>query len=267
MLPVLVIDEANVLAEYDTEETRTLMRRLVFDTKQENQLSVLLVSWDHAFPFLLRDDLGVSLKDVKRQLFAGELAPDSMRSLLVDKWGLDPELAHYCIGLYGGHVYYTYSALEEVSLRKGDISAFGAAGPLDDVMNIICCRKAEAGKAASLRDIKRVIPEATTEDLAGLTDMLRELAATGLVPLEDATDVRARVISQYNLGAVVDAESFVLGLEKSRLRETKFKSAIVPSSQFMRMIIARELDNSGLLENEGGAPFWKKLPILRRLRR
>ena len=172
-----------------------------------------------------------------------------MESLLVGKW--DMELAHYCLGVYGGHIYDTYSAVERVA--KGSMSAFAAA-PIEAPMNIICCLEADNAASVSMR--KDDVPKITNpRKLAGLKDTLRELAASGFVPLEMAYDDKARVLSKYNIAAVVDNDSFVFGLDDSRWDTTMFKYALVPSSQFMRMIIARDLDDSGDLKR---TPLWRR---------
>ena len=254
--PVLMIDEANLLATATEEQTalnKQIVGKLVKLTKQKNALSVVLISSDYAFPFLLQEKLAFDLTDLRRTIFAGELPPDRMRKLLAE-WGMDAELVKFCIGVYGGHVYDTFRAIEEHVFRKDDMSAFDVE-PLDASMNIMCCLEAENGDDQSLREIKKTVPEiAKGNDLAGVTlaglkDTLRELAATGFVPLKKPYDDKARILSKYNIAAVVDKKSFVFGLDNSLWDTTpQFKSALVPSSQFMRMIIARELNDSGNLE-------------------
>ena len=252
--PVLMIDEANLLVR-NPKENSEIMAHMVALTKQQRKLSVLLISSDPALPFLLKDTFGFELHDLRRTIVAGELPPDRMISLLVEKWGMDPELAHYSVGVYGGHIYDAYAAIELLRDAKDDMSAFDVE-PKDALMNIIRCLEAEDGNDASFRAIQNTVSSEITkiDDLAGLNDTLRELAASGFVPLQTADDDFARILSKYNIAAVVDKDSFVFGLDAARWTTTTYKFALVPASQFMRMIIARELNDSGRLEKRPS--FW-----------
>lgn len=244
-LPVMMIDEANYFAS-NVETNQTIMKKLVARTNQTNRLSVLLISYDHTLPF---DNLGVKLNGRSRTMLAGELSPDRMRRhFLVEKRGINATIAQYCLGVHGGHVYNTYRALNLLRDRQAGVPAFATARRRT-ISDVVCCLEAEDGHKECLRELKKTFAQVRSkEDLANIKDVLRNLAASGFVPFESFSSTKAHVLSKYNIAAVVDQESVLIGLDPSCWDETSFKYALVPSSQFMRMSIARELVDRGLLK-------------------
>lgn len=247
-VPVLIINEATLLARNPVENSKFMGKVVSF--AGQNRLSAILESSTPDLPFLLIDNFGYRPTWLPRTIFVGELSPGRMRHILVENWGMDPELAHYCLGVYGGHIFKTYRALDELLIEREWLSAFSVASA-DIPMDLSRCLHAEDGSKCSLEAVMRTIPQVSRkEDLAGMKDILRGLAARGFVPLGRADDVIARVLAKYNIAAVVDKESFVFGLDQSLWDETSSRYALVPSSQFTRMIIACELNDGGFLQKK-----------------
>ncbi|MEO0576882.1 MAG: hypothetical protein AAF004_15605, partial [Pseudomonadota bacterium] len=63
VLPVLVIDHPDLLLEDNDADSLELLHMLANQTKEENQISVLLAPVDQAFSFALRERFGLNLTD------------------------------------------------------------------------------------------------------------------------------------------------------------------------------------------------------------
>jgi hypothetical protein len=81
--PVVVIDEANVVLRDGTEDTKNFLINLVKRTKQDKQLTMIMASSEHSYPYRLESE-GLNLQDISRVIFAKEIPPSNMWKLLVN---------------------------------------------------------------------------------------------------------------------------------------------------------------------------------------
>ena len=177
------------------------------------------------FPFRLADPrLGFNPEDNNEFLFAGEVSPKEMYKLLTQQWKVSEDLSFALISLYGGHIYNTYKALMRLRKLKEDFYAFDA----NLSANIDMCF------------------EVKDDEKEKVKIYLRQLAERGFVPLKKRNDPIAEVISKHNVGGVVLKTALNVGLAKS-VWNGDFEFGLVPSSQSMRLLIAKYLVINGML--------------------
>jgi hypothetical protein len=177
------------------------------------------------FPYRLRHpEQEFNLDNFNGYIYAGEVPPKDMYDLLTMKWGIERNVAVALINIYGGHIYDMKEALSRLHLKKESFYQFFDSNLSD---NVIQCLKWKGEKE---------------KDNMRMRDTLRQLAVTGLVPLEDINDPIAKVISVNNVGGVVKSYGEVIGLRAEVWQQTKFKNGIVPTKQSMRLIIAEILE-------------------------
>ena len=228
--PCLFVDEANIVfaveKQEDKKEAKRILAMFTALTKQQRQLNVLLASSEHAYPFHLRQGLDFNLFNIGETVFAGEVPPVSMRKLLVNHWGMGEGLAGHCLATYGGHVWQTSMAISELSLRKEQFAAEHMV-PIGLYGGIVQCLEAEA-------------------EHPGITDLMREVAVHGWVPIGQATDPRAEILSANNVAGVVDERSVVVGLPRT-VWEHGHDYGLIPASQHARLMIGKVLSREGAL--------------------
>ena len=196
---------------------------LKFIFKKTTQLNVILVFSEHAFPLRLRDPkLSFNLENFNEYIYAGEVAPNHMHELLTTQFGVESNLAIALIDIYGGHIYDVYQALVRLHLKKELFQLMDST--LSD--NVRMCLEWEGEKEG---------------DKERMLDALRQLATTGFYPIEKPNDRIARVISENNVGGVVNSFGEVIGLRTEVWEKTEFENGIVPSKQSMRLAIAKVL--------------------------
>jgi len=231
---VLVVDEANIALpgpntyqnEEKAERVRAFLEIMVSVTKQSNGASCLLSASEHAYPSRLRmlcfNDLNFEMR-----IYAGEVPPNSMRELL-HAWGLGPRTTNLLMAHYGGHIHYTRMALKRLARSKEEFLP-QTLGPLQAIM--------------------RGCVEAMEEDPKA-EQLLSELAIYGYAVIRGGRmdDETAEVICRNNVGAVVLADKYVVGLRDEIIQQHTNKAILVPTCQAARCIIMSIL--------QGDASYW-----------
>jgi hypothetical protein len=234
--PVVIIDEANVVLGDGTEDTKNFLINLVKRTKQDKQLTMIMASSEHSYPYRLESE-GLNLEDVSWVIFAGEIPPSDMWKLLVNATnvkdsnetviGMGPRLAELCLAAYGGHFLRVQNAISELSLQQARFKALSLFPDL--VSNILTCLDTD----------KSTRP------------LLEALAKSGLAPIATHTNTAVEMIVKLNIGGVVRRGSNICGLSETKWAGTKCDYALIPSSESVRLAIARSLD-----ANPASTLFW-----------
>lgn len=205
----LTPDEQRMLSE-----TKMLLERLVMLTKQSRSMNVLLVSSEYSYPYRLRHENFFNTSNLTATLFAGEVPPADMRTLLRDTWDLGPRLSDVFLAFYGGHIHMASQALHKLASHLDDFKCFsvapdGAAGATAAALG--------SGNSSNERIKAR--------------DLLRSVAQRGFAPVSEEGDSSAQALARANLGGLVKCESLVVGLPESVRGDSSF--GFVPSSQFL----------------------------------
>ena len=234
----LVVDEANLAfptppglhpgtvlppLSLDWERMRDaqlLLERIVLLTKQSRKMNALIVSSEYGYPYRLRHDNLFNTTNLTASIFAGEVPPADMRALLRDVWGVGPRLADVFLAFYGGHVHMASQALAELAAQLDGFD---------------CERVAPDG---ALGAIVAALGSSSTEG-RGAAALLRSAAQQGFARVQQEGDASAQALARANLGGLVKAQGLVVGLPKSVRGDANF--GFVPSSHFLRHLIAREL--------------------------
>jgi hypothetical protein len=192
-------------------DTRLLLQRLVLLTKQSRRMSALLVTSEHAFPYHLRHEGFFNTANLTGTLFAGEVPPERMQSLLREAWGLGPRLSDVFLAFYGGHVHMASEALPRL------------AGSLD----LFDCEEVAPDGAAGA--IARCLE---ADDAAGtMRGMLRAMALQGFAPVGHEGNACAQALSRASLGGLVKTSATVVGLPHELRAGESY--GVVPASHFM----------------------------------
>ena len=191
---------------------------------------MILVSSDYAFPVRLRRQ-GVSFNTLNLNgiIYAGEVAPKDMYTLLTERWGLPTKLALQLMNNYGGHIYNTYQALTRLHkchLNGKPFVAFDS----DLSARVVTCLNLS---------LKTKMPQ-----------VLQALATTGFCGIDDSENELVKIITECNVGGVVRSDCAVIGLNPDLWKSTGCCFGIVPTSQTMRLIILKVLHRRNLLVNE-----------------
>jgi hypothetical protein len=242
---VLIVDEANLFLKLDPmlpkdqyasrkREILAVLEKMVELTKQTKKITVILVSSDYGFPYLLsaNDDpvtgkntgLGFNSYNFTHTVVAGEVPPAAMRELLMCKIGMREGLTDLMLATYGGHIHTINIALGQLK------PTFRAelACPVSLSGNILSC--IDQGP----RDM---IP------------LLRGVAINGFHPLTHYQSVSAELATRCNVIGVVNSSSTVHGLSIDRFDQCNTKYAALPCFQFARLVIADVLRTRGLMED------------------
>ena len=202
-------------------DTQQLLERIVQLTMQSRKINALLVSSEYDYAYRLRHGNFFNITNLTANIFAGEVPPADMRALLRDVWGLGPRLSDVFLAFYGGHVHMASQALPEL------------AATLDGFK---CERVAPAG---ALGAIVAALGSSSSTEGRGAADLLRSAALQGFARVQQEGDVSTQALARANLGGLVMAQGLVVGLPESVRGDANF--GFVPSSHFMRHLIAREL--------------------------
>ena len=235
----LVVDEANLAfatpsglhpgtvlppPSLDRERLRDaqlLLQRLVLLTKQSRKMNALIVSSEYgSYPSRLRHENFFNTTNLTASIVAGEVPPADMRALLRDVWEVGPRLADVFLAFYGGHVHMASQALPELAAQLDGFD---------------CERVAPDG---ALGAIVEALGSSSTEG-RGAAALLRSAAQQGFARVQQEGDASAQALARANLGGLVKAQGLVVGLPKSVRGDANF--GFVPSSHFLRHLIAREL--------------------------
>jgi hypothetical protein len=243
--PVVVIDEANVVLGDEIEATKWILLYFVSRTKQNNELSLILVSSEHAYPYQLERQ-GFNLQNVTWRIFAGEIPPSDMRKLMVDATyeqgdnrgdtiiGMGPRLAELCLAAYGGHFLTVKNAIAVLSQQESQFEASSLLPVLK--ANIFEC----------------------LETYMSSWPLLAAMAKSGFAPIERRASAVVDLIAKLNIGGVVSIESTICGLSATKWDRTTCTYALIPSSESVRFVIAMTLDALGL--------FWRLRLFFRKFR-
>ena len=223
LFPVFLFDEANTLLS-----SKQVLDYLVKFTKETREMTVLFASSEYSFPFRL-NKLGFNLTNITTTIFAGEVPPLNMLDLLQNKWGMGSNLAEAFVNVYGGHIQLASFGVSKLVLNKEEFMPSDVL-PLGVYDGIVACIKAELSGDAKMK---------------GTIDILRQIAISGCFPLLDDSDPRAELISRLNVGGVVAKVGTVVGVPKSAFGDSDF--ALVPAFQVVRLMIAKKLNEMGLL--------------------
>jgi hypothetical protein len=168
-----------------------------------SQVNVILASSDHSFASKLAD-LGFNMFDITSVIIAGEISPDKMYELLTQEWGLRTHLAEALMDIFGGHIWDTFWAINQLNHTKKDFFPRMAFDMMTDG-SIHECLNFEQGSPA---------------DRLRMAKILECLALNGFAPLGNnpVTDAVARMLSEKNIGGVVASNSTVVGLPANTLR-------------------------------------------------
>jgi len=258
LFPVLIIDEANLAlpsprppkAPGDTRpeppltpeearvRTRTLaaLNLLTLLSKESKRLNVLLAASEHAEPYRLAE-LGYSTAHMTKVVVASEVPPAEMRAMLVDKWRCGPALAEGMLALYGGHVLRAKNALGDLACNKAGFMAISAFSP-DAIRGVLACFRAARGSG---------------QFMEGLEGVLHELAERGFAAIGDDTDPRAMLVSHFNVGGVVLANTFAPGVPPAAW-DSGNSVVLAASGQCMRLLLASKLKPDTPLVSGARAP-------------
>lgn len=241
LTPSLIVDEANLVFSPESSETmdaqaiaernRAVLNLLTEMTKQGQQLNVILVTSEEAYPYKLRDDLKFKLQNVDGAVVhAGEVPPKAMRELLVNEWGVGSHLAAGLLAVNGGHVRQASNILEDLARTRDGFRADQCPqkGLLAGIYN--CSNEGE-------------------KKHSGMKKLMRQLGEDGFAPIADPTDVRARWLAEQGLAGLITNERLVaVGLPPDvwtseypfrfwKRRSLVHEHGLVPSSQMARMLI------------------------------
>jgi energy-coupling factor transporter ATP-binding protein EcfA2 len=241
--PVLIIDEANEFLGTGKNDTEKLLKRFVSATKQDRKLNVVLATSEHAYPYQL-EQAHLNLMDLSRVIVAGELSPKDSWRLLVNATyppgivkgeegstiiGMGSRLARLCLAAHGGHVLQIKNAVELLSIKRSRVEVLGTM----------------QGASAAIKECLRA---------PGGRHLLHGMAEKGFVAVDTPDLQIVEMIAKVNVGGVVSRErSVVVGLDESLWQETTCDYGLLPSTQSMRLAIARQLAVNKA-EDEAGKP-------------
>ena len=218
-LPVIVIDEANIIVgdslgdDAKRRNLRELFDLFVLLSKELHKAIFILASSEHTFPFYLSRNFS----NITNFIFMGEVSPKQMFELLCYEWGMGPRLADMFLNCYGGNVWLCSIALDEFSKRKG-LFIPAASLPAASQSHALTCTESE-------------FPQ--------MENVLREVAEFGFAPVVGMFDERIKFCSEKNVLGFVMARSTIPAVPYE-IRE-KHQYGVVPSSQYMRLLLAQEL--------------------------
>ena len=216
----IVVDEANLALPSPStgvkeSEAKASLAAIAEWTKQEKVASVVLISSEFAYPFSLHA-AGLDMKDIGRIIVIGEVPKIDMLQMLKIEWGMDDNLAELFYDYFGGDIYTTKMALDQLVQGKEGFNP-------EAVMRC-------PGLPSCVED-----PEARAH--------LENMAKQGFSFVKSVeTDAGARMIELTNVGGVIDGGAVTFGLPDI-FTGTGYKWAVTPSSNHMRWLAARTLEN------------------------
>lgn len=180
---------------------------------------MIFVSSDYSLLDRLGDPrLGFDKSDVQHLIYAGEILPDKMFSLLTEQWGVGADLATSLIDHSGGNIYDIYLQLSELG-RKGVRYCPGFHSQSDSVLQYL----------------------SDGSDRVRMRELPTELAEHGFSPVHDSTDAVVQLICKHNVaGLVRRQQATVIGLPDSVWGN--YTVGLIPVKQSIRLVIANALD-------------------------
>jgi hypothetical protein len=211
---------------------------LVRVTKQEGEASVVLATSEHALPFRLQS-LGFKTSHFTDFIVTEEVPPGEMRALLTGTWGCGAALADGLMSLYGGHVLHAANALTNLARLRAGFRGVAALSSLGDAVSKCVAEESLAGVGA-LSTAQQVALR------ADVVSKLRQLVATGYVPLANGEDKAAEVISRANAGFLIPSSAAAAGVPPEWLLPSPGQLGgeapdylLVPASGTMRLLLAK----------------------------
>ena len=119
----IVVDEANLAlpgltnGEKARSEAKEALAAITQWTKQDNLASVVLISSEFAYPFSLQA-AGLDLRDIGKVMVIGEVPKHDMLQMLKNDWGMDDGLAQLFYDYFGGDIFTTKQALDQLIQKK-----------------------------------------------------------------------------------------------------------------------------------------------------
>ena len=227
-IPSIVVDAADLAIPGLSGEPNTAAKAALVAitkwTKETKQANFMLISSEFGYPFRLME-CGLDLRTIGKVIVIGEVPKDDMLQMLKIDWGMDDNLANIFYDYFGGDIYTTTLALDNLIREKEKFDP-------SDIMPVI-------GLPSCVED-----PDARPH--------LENIAKQGFSFVEDAeTDAGARLIAEQNVGGLIDSGAITFDLPDI-FTGTDYQWAVIPSSYHMRWLIARKLHNiplptSGLL--------------------
>ena len=218
-IPSIVVDEAKLALPGISGEANTAAKTALATitkwTKQTKQANFMLISSEFGYPFRLLE-CSLNLQDIGKVIVIGEVPKDDMLQMLTSDWGMDDNLANVFYDYFGGDISTTKQALDQLVEGKEKF----------DPEAVVDC----PGLPTCVKD-----PEARAH--------LENIAKDGFSLVEDVeTDAGARMIAQKNVGGVIRKGAVTFGLPDI-FTSTGYKYAVIPSSNHMRWLAARTLEN------------------------
>ena len=202
-------------------DTQLLLERLVLLTKQSRTINALIVSSEYGYSFRLRHDNFFNTTNLTASIFAGEVPPADMRRLLTDSWGLGPRLADVFLAHFGGHVHMASQALPVLAVK---LDAFRCEAVAPD---------------GAVGAIVAALGSSSSAEGRGKAALLRSAAQCGFARVQQEGDASAQALARANLGGLLTSQGQVVGVPDSVRGDANF--GFVPSSHFLRNLVAREL--------------------------
>ena len=217
----IVVDEANLAlpglanGEKERSEAKEALAAITQWTKQDMVASVVLISSEFAYPFSLQA-AGLDLRDIGRVMVIGEVPKDDMLQMLTSDWGMDDGLAQVFYDYFGGDIFTTKQALDQLIQKKEKFNPYA----------VVDC----PGLPSCVKD-----PKARAH--------LENIAKQGFSFVEDVkADAGARLIAQENVGGAIRNGAVTFGLPDI-FKGTDYEWAVIPSSYHMKWRVARALEN------------------------
>jgi hypothetical protein len=194
-------------------------------TKQAEKLNIVLVSSEHGFPFRLEDQrLWFNTNNINKYISAGEVAPNDMFKLLTEEWGIKNHLALALMSHFGGHIHYSFLAVNGLVNWKFKNISIGAKFREDVSKCIHACKDDKEMKSKMIKT-------------------LQTLAVKGFCGIDDpSTNPIAEIISSKNVGGVIrktSLETVNIGVPDDVWESYKY--GIIPANQSMRLAIVEAL--------------------------
>lgn len=179
----------------------------------------MLVTSDYSFPFqLLNPKLHFQIEDIQQFIYANELSPKDIYQLLTEKWKVKYNLAKVLVELYGGQIWHIYQSLQRIESNVIRFSLYDVA--ISENIN----------ECLDLED--NPMP---------MVKILRELSEKGFVIISKHNSHLVASLTHYHIAALVNARCHLIGYPHYFSSDKEI--AIIPTSQMMRMIIAKALIN------------------------
>lgn len=212
---VIIVDEANMAIPGPPEAADQVLQFIVAATKQTNLASIVLITSDYTYPYRLRES-GLKTRDMQTVILAGEVPEAQMMDLLIEKWGMGPELAGEFFRFFGGHVYLSYKG---VSILRRITFNFDPLALLD-VPDLQSCVELGEGARGHLKNL-------VEHGFSHVTNIKEDSAAKEIV--------------KADLASIIRKDSIVFDCPPGLWTGNPSRYALLPESKLCRLVIAEAL--------------------------